>query len=832
MSGIFALDRKGAAIVEEEADANPLDLSVPHPPGMWDNFAGATAQGAVRGVGVGGFMLGTAGAVIEDKIRGNYNTTDAHFRRMERFIDDWTPDAETTGTAGQIGGGLASVITPLLLSRGNPAAASFGTTTVAVAEPGMGLVRQGVDADTAMAVAGVQGAANLVGFKIPTLGSSLLSRMAWGGLGNLAVDVPAGLASGDLLEGYDAAEQYGLTRESAAISLGVGLAFGVAAHATAPRVKPSERAALLALHNADHFANRSMPGTPLTPEAAIAHQDQLGAAINQILADQPVALPRDNLADFLPRPGAAPAPAPAASGYDAMLVALESGGRADAKAPTSSATGLHQFTDGTWLATVRKAAPAWAAGLDDAQLLAQRTDPGKSSEMERALRAENAAALTSAGQEASPFNLYAAHHFGSGKGVAFAKAAGDTPMAAILTKGQLNANPYLKGLTKAEAIANWTQRARRAGVHVDGSPVDTNEAGQALRKRLVAEPEKLAADYALLEDSAGGTVLNTDTARELSPEYLADRTRSADVHEAASDFVKTLYETKLAQPTPEGLDATVLFTAGGTGAGKTTAIREAGDVFGRPEITYDTNMNTLASAVDKVEQAIAAGRNVQIAYVYRDPVESLTGGAIPRAQRQAVKHGSGRTVPLEEHARTHLGVRPTMEALAARYADDPRVEILAVDNSRGRGKSAVAPLESLPRVEEDQLRERLQAALEEARAAGLDESLYRGFAAAGRGAAAGPTGAGSAVAGQPRAAAPNHQLDSAAGGQPQPPESLTARAAADTVAAYPDLMVMGEDGIARPASDVLAEADAQAAQADETVRAIQAAASCFLRTAA
>src|SRR3546814_4228496 len=85
---------------------------------------------------------------------------------------------------------------------------------------------------------------------------------------------------------------------------------------------------------------------------------------------------------------------------------------------------------------------------------------------------------------------------------------------------------------------------------------------------------------------------------------------------------------------------------------KTTAVNAAGDAFGKPEITYDTNMNTLSSAVDKVEQALAAGRDVRIAYVYRDPVEALTGGAIPRAERQAVKFGSGRTVPLAEHAKT------------------------------------------------------------------------------------------------------------------------------------------------------------------------------------
>src|SRR3546814_13606038 len=101
-------------------------------------------------------------------------------------------------------------------------------------------------------------------------------------------------------------------------------------------------------------------------------------------------------------------------------------------------------------------------------------------------------------------------------------------------------------------------------------------------------------------------------------------------------------------------------------------------------------MTPLSSAVDKVEQALAAGRDVRIAYVYRDPVEALTGGAIPRAERQAVKFGSGRTVPLAEHAKTHIGVRPVMEALAARYADYPRFELAALANIHGKGHSRLS----------------------------------------------------------------------------------------------------------------------------------------------
>lgn len=249
-------------------------------------------------------------------------------------------------------------------------------------------------------------------------------------------------------------------------------------------------------------------------------------------------------------------------------------------------------------------------------------------------------------------------------------------------------------------------------------------AGAALRDRVTQDFDAVAGEYAALSgeyDTQGGRILNTDFARELSPEYRADRTRSADVHEAASDFVKELYRRKLAEPTPAGLDPVVVFSAGGTGAGKTTGLQAAD--FGEPEIVYDTNMNRLGSAVDKIEQALAAGRDVRIIYTYREPVEALRNGALPRAMRQ------GRTVPLAEHLRTHVGASTVIRELAARYADDPRVEIAAVDNSRGKGNQAVTPLESLPQVEDNNLREQLRASLEEARSAGeISDAVYRGFA--------------------------------------------------------------------------------------------------------
>ena len=256
---------------------------------------------------------------------------------------------------------------------------------------------------------------------------------------------------------------------------------------------------------------------------------------------------------------------------------------------------------------------------------------------------------------------------------------------------------------------------------------DRNPITERFAEKLNDHPAA-AEEYAAIPETQGGTVLNTDVARELSPDYLNDRTKSADVHEPASAFVKKLYAEKLDQPTPEGKDATVLFTAGGTGAGKTTGLAALGDRIGKPEIVYDTNMNKYSSAKQKVEQALAAGRDVKIAYTYRDPAEALRNGALKRAKRQEGEFGTGRTVPMDEHLKTHVGAYDVVNKLAEEYHGDSRVQILAVDNSRGNGKATRVPLENVPDPRAEDLYGRLQDQLDQAHANGeISDSIYRGF---------------------------------------------------------------------------------------------------------
>lgn len=111
---------------------------------------------------------------------------------------------------------------------------------------------------------------------------------------------------------------------------------------------------------------------------------------------------------------------------------LESGMNPSAKAKTSSASGLFQFTKGTWRNTVLQhgaehglgwAATAVAQQSDLSAVDALRFDPEASAAMAGELASDNRSALTSAlGREPDEVDLYLAHFLGSAGATKFLQA--------------------------------------------------------------------------------------------------------------------------------------------------------------------------------------------------------------------------------------------------------------------------------------------------------------------------------------------------------------------------------------------------------------------------
>lgn len=272
--------------------------------------------------------------------------------------------------------------------------------------------------------------------------------------------------------------------------------------------------------------------------------------------------------------------------------------------------------------------------------------------------------------------------------------------------------------------------------------------GREVEARFAAYLESHTDEAIAIYREKYGKEINTDNARELSRDYApggmdaedpatrAARAQwSAAVHEPSSAFTKEIFRRELKKPAAPKERNQVVFTAGGAGVGKTTSIHQVAGLeraVAASQIVYDTTLSSFRSSQERIAQALEAGKEVSIIYVYRDPIESFVGGALPRAEK------NGRTLPLGAYIETHLGAPEVLLKIADLYKDDKRLEIAVIDNSRGRGEASLSDLNFVRGIAHKYSREELETkllrALEDAHEKGrrgekegISEIIYRGF---------------------------------------------------------------------------------------------------------
>lgn len=194
-----------------------------------------------------------------------------------------------------------------------------------------------------------------------------------------------------------------------------------------------------------------------------------------------------------------------------------------------------------------------------------------------------------------------------------------------------------------------------------------------------------------IKEFGADNVISADIGKFAIPDMNASK--SAAHHEAGSALAKAREVELLADPTTK--DLPVAFMAGGSGAGKSNILKlQSGDLQKNFALIYDTNLNNYESAKGKIENVLKSGRDIEISYVYRDPMNAWENGVIPRVKTQ------DRIVPINEHIKTHSGSRPVVEKLFEEYKDDPRFKFNVYDNSFGKGEfKTINKLDELPSVD-------------------------------------------------------------------------------------------------------------------------------------
>lgn len=218
-----------------------------------------------------------------------------------------------------------------------------------------------------------------------------------------------------------------------------------------------------------------------------------------------------------------------------QIIGVESGGDANARNPNSSAAGLGQFIDSTWLSMLAKHRPDITGSPQD--LIALKSDPELSKAMTAAYAADNGQILQGAGLTVTPGSTYLAHFAGPQGAVSVLKADPTTPVSAILTPGAIKANPFLQNMTAGDLQA-WADRkmggktvgpqaAQPAGLPIPQAPVPT------LSPQQPTSPQAFAASPQAAEQpqASGGSYFAQMPAEQMAapPPILTPPRRAVDL---------------------------------------------------------------------------------------------------------------------------------------------------------------------------------------------------------------------------------------------------------------------------------------------------------------
>ena len=152
------------------------------------------------------------------------------------------------------------------------------------------------------------------------------------------------------------------------------------------------------------------------------------------------------------------------------IISVESNGDPNAKNKRSSATGLGQFLDETWLDLIRAHRPDLASGRNKDKILELRRDAEITREITMRFTEQNAGVLRKRGLPVTPGTLYLAHFAGGAGAVALLSALGDADAASVMASADatgrtkrdkiIRANPFLERFTVAD-LRSWADRRMR-----------------------------------------------------------------------------------------------------------------------------------------------------------------------------------------------------------------------------------------------------------------------------------------------------------------------------------------------------------------------------------
>jgi Large polyvalent protein associated domain 22 len=218
-------------------------------------------------------------------------------------------------------------------------------------------------------------------------------------------------------------------------------------------------------------------------------------------------------------------------------------------------------------------------------------------------------------------------------------------------------------------ISDYLPTVQTAGAPATQTPGPQSSPGQMLSEQQISEfyeAEDIGQRYEQMKGTEGGKLIDTDMFRELLPQYAESR-EGAMIYSAATDRAAGLaaqrqYEKVLKQPHDGGY---VAILAGGPASGKSEYRKSRGETADA-DVTFDGTGANYTYTKQRIDQAIASGRDVLMTFVYNDFNEALERNSA------RFKEG-GRLVDPDFMAQAHVKSLDTFLKLTEEYQDSGKV---------------------------------------------------------------------------------------------------------------------------------------------------------------
>lgn len=172
-----------------------------------------------------------------------------------------------------------------------------------------------------------------------------------------------------------------------------------------------------------------------------------------------------------------------------------------------------------------------------------------------------------------------------------------------------------------------------------------------------------------------GNKVDPDEVKKLDPRFAKDSSLAGAVHEPSSYLSKVIWKNALEKKAAAGDDSATMFTAGGSGSGKSESELMARKMLGLKDdaLTFDSVLGNFKSATDKINQTLDITKgDVDIVY---------TNASLDLAVMLNLKRS--RTVRLDTQLDAHIKASENIKRLAEHYKDNPRVNFTVVNNNTG-----------------------------------------------------------------------------------------------------------------------------------------------------